>query len=734
MGAFVWRRYDRRVTLNGPLTPDQQLEVLSVIWQKDEPGWVFLPWIPGTARTSDERKRNWKESRAFHWPDDREAVRQHLKSRDGDELYFTPNTFLGEMRKADLTGEETCLYADLDESDPEMLEDSLRPSIAWESSPGRYQAVWLLVGTEIGASERGGLNHRMTIEVGADPSGWDSTQLLRVPGRPNHKPDYKAANGGKAVPGSLMWLEANHKYLPTQLDQLLPVIASDEEMEDVEEAELESIDRAAVWGRVRLKVSSRVREFMAMRARDIDGGDFDRSDVLWQIERDLADAGCTVAEIIAVIRPTGWNKYTGRQNELTQLRHEAVKAKSESIRNDDTEDDTLEAQADAATRPSTPLWASDLLLKSIPRPNWLIRNIWTKGSCGFISGQPKSYKSWFALDMAVSVATGQPFLGDAQFSAQQGNVLYLQEEDNLPIVAHRLSSIVEARASNRFWHGQLTIPNKSHTSDVVDAHRRSQTLVWTPPTPLDTLALHVRKGFVASDPAWQSWLADFVQEHKFALVVIDTLGTTVGDTDTDKSGQLNDRVLKPLKVISEVTGCAIAIVHHNRKSSTDGTRSGQQMLGSVALHAWVESALYVQSKEKLTGQAAQVKVERESKLAEDLKLRVKIPTMYQAKGSDESCDRQLWRPEVLIGWAESDAEENKAQREINSTPDKSFKGPGAKIATWIKRQPKPKSKLWLLEELVNGYNQSTGHTLRQLNDAVKSGFLEGNETDGWGLV
>ena len=41
---------------------------------------------------------------------------------------------------------------------------------------------------------------------------------------------------------------------------------------------------ASVWARVRLKVSKPVREFMA--ARTAEGAD--RSDVLWQIERDLA--------------------------------------------------------------------------------------------------------------------------------------------------------------------------------------------------------------------------------------------------------------------------------------------------------------------------------------------------------------------------------------------------------------------------------------------------------------
>jgi hypothetical protein len=61
-----------------------------------------------------------------------------------------------------------------------------RPTAILESSPGRLQMWWRLdseVAPEIGEE----LNRRLAYAMGADKSGWDLTELLRVPGTRNHK-------------------------------------------------------------------------------------------------------------------------------------------------------------------------------------------------------------------------------------------------------------------------------------------------------------------------------------------------------------------------------------------------------------------------------------------------------------------------------------------------------------------------------------------------------------------
>src|SRR5699024_8136245 len=74
----------------------------------------------------------------------------------------------------------------------------------------------------------------------------------------------------------------------------LPEVSTPEAAKAVDEELLASIDRHDVWGRVRLKVSSRIREMMGLKA--IPSGT-DRSDGAWEISRELADAGCSALEI-----------------------------------------------------------------------------------------------------------------------------------------------------------------------------------------------------------------------------------------------------------------------------------------------------------------------------------------------------------------------------------------------------------------------------------------------------
>ena len=41
-----------------------------------------------------------------------------------------------------------------------------------------------------------------------------------------------------------------------------------------------------------------------------------------------------------------------------------------------------------------------------PETEWLLDKLWVARAVGIVGGQPKSYKTWLALDMAVSLASG----------------------------------------------------------------------------------------------------------------------------------------------------------------------------------------------------------------------------------------------------------------------------------------------------------------------------------------
>ena len=689
--------------MQGQLTPEQQLKIMGKIWGYSRKGYVFVPWINGDAADKTERRKSFHEGRAFKWPSDRPAILQHLKAHAQDELYFPPNIFEGKRRVEQFVAAETVLYADLDPVDPDTL--SSKPTIAWESSPGRFQGVWLLNSAKIGASWAGKENHRLTAAIGADPSGWDSTQLLRVPGRPNFKPEYKDQNKGEPVMGrGLLW-DNGPRYVWSDFDDL-PEVGSIVQQDSglaVDETVVSEIDRHAVWTKVRLKVSSRVREYMGLKTLPVGA---DRSDVIWDISCELADAGCTAVEIVALLRPTVWNKFTDRHDELQLLLKGAVKAVQHRR---DTEDELEKPDEESEAKPSI-TWLSEVVKTRVPKPRWLVKDIWTKGGLGFISGAPKSYKSWMALDMAVSITTGTPFLNQPGFTVDKPRpVLYLQEEDDLRLVMERLALITEAKAPDQFWDGQVEF------NGDIDANGlpTSDSITWAPPIRPIPMAMHVQTGFIASDESWQAWLDEIVGEGKFAMVIMDTLGTVAGEVDTDKSGELMNKILRPLRIIARKHDTAIMVVHHNKKAANQGGRAGQDMLGSTALHAWVECALYARTKDE----NGQVSIEREAKLAMDMSFKVKIPMMFT---NHQTGERQLWDPEIVTDGLEKIHDAPMVQ---DAPMQRAESGKaGSQLAFKLRHMGKGPFSLDDIMERLGA--ESAGPILKQLADGVRNGYLE----------
>src|SRR5260370_19419699 len=87
--------------------------------------------------------------------------------------------------------------------------------------------------------------------------------------------------------------------------------------------------------------------------------------------------------------------------------------------------------------------ASQLSFDSAPLTHWLVQGLWSEQAVGILRGEPKCCKSFLALDLAVSVASGAPCL--RRFSVQRtGPVLLFPAEDSLAVVRQRLEGICSA--------------------------------------------------------------------------------------------------------------------------------------------------------------------------------------------------------------------------------------------------------------------------------------------------
>ena len=191
----------------------------------------------------------------------------------------------------------------------------------------------------------------------------------------------------------------------------------------------------------------------------------------------------------------------------------------------------------------------------LPEKAWLVRDIWSHLAVGFIAGHPKAGKTWLALDLAVSVASGTHCLG--RFPVEQpGPVLAYLAEDSLPRVRERLAGICAHR----------------HTAlEALDFH-----LIDRPSLRLD----------VAEE---QALLLEAVARLRPRLLVLDPL-VRLHALDENSAAEVS-ALLGWLRTLSRTHQLAIVVVHHLSKKIRRNL--GQALRGSGDLHAWSDSAAYL---------------------------------------------------------------------------------------------------------------------------------------------
>ena len=98
---------------------------------------------------------------------------------------------------------------------------------------------------------------------------------------------------------------------------------------------------------------------------------------------------------------------------------------------------------------------------------WLIEGLWVQQGVGFLCGSPKSYKTWLALDLALSVASKTDALG-AYPVAESGTVLLFIAEDPPVAVRCRLAGMAEQRGVSLT---QIPIHLVMHRSLRLESHQ-----------------------------------------------------------------------------------------------------------------------------------------------------------------------------------------------------------------------------------------------------------------------
>jgi len=220
----------------------------------------------------------------------------------------------------------------------------------------------------------------------------------------------------------------------------------------------------------------------------------------------------------------------------------------------------------------------DLMHEHFGEQLWLVKDFWTRESYGIVAGEPKTYKSVLTADLAVSVATGKPFLGSMEIG-HQGPVLIVQNENHPRDVQDRFFKILQHKMGR----------------DLRPIIRRSDNGRYTiQPTPsLQDIPIHLlsQEGFNLTDRDHMMRLMAKIEETEPVLLVLDPLYLMLGAASVSDERELRP-VLQQLIQLSRTYQLAIVVVHHFSKGSA-GVRGGQRLLGSTTLHGWLDSGAYL---------------------------------------------------------------------------------------------------------------------------------------------
>jgi hypothetical protein len=190
--------------------------------------------------------------------------------------------------------------------------------------------------------------------------------------------------------------------------------------------------------------------------------------------------------------------------------------------------------------------AADLLAHDFPEPRWAVPGIVAEGLT-VLAGPPKVGKSWFALNLAVAIASGSRALGRVEI--ERGEVLYFSLEDPPRRLKRRLEVVLQGE-----------------------------------PAPPSRLIFETEcRRLPAGGNVLRTTLKSLTEPR---LAIIDVFARVRPRTSERSSLYDNDyEAVSSLKAIADAFEVPVLLVHHTRKAAADdylNTVSGSHGIAGAA--------------------------------------------------------------------------------------------------------------------------------------------------------
>lgn len=427
------------------------------------------------------------------------------------------------------------------------IPEDLTPSYYWQTSPGKYQGVWIL-DNAVNPQEHEIICRKLIKKYNFDPCGSDIVHFYRIPSTRNHK--YASTFNVSVMQGKgTVYRKRDIMKRLEDVDITTSVVTNNEHIE-YKEFDLDEL----------LLDYSVKQEFYNILGSD-------RSEWAWNIESKMFINGASKEEVKFVLlnAPDAMAKFTENTVDAEVNRVFAkIEAEAQEIEEELEDRASLKRLSkapkgivrleDTELRGKKPQ-KGEINIKRVdeiepfdPTDFWLIEDLWENNSVGVVGAPSKSFKSTLTLNLACAVATGKPFDGR---EVKQGAVLIIQGENNLSMEQHKIYSIT----------GETELPIYFVDDNIT----------------MD----HIYK------------LKDSIIKLGIKLLIIDPMYLLFGSGDINKHQDIVLR-LEMLSDLSKNTNCSIMLVHHSRKLERGAKIQTSDMYGSAFIEGWYESMILLQ--------------------------------------------------------------------------------------------------------------------------------------------
>jgi RecA-family ATPase len=186
--------------------------------------------------------------------------------------------------------------------------------------------------------------------------------------------------------------------------------------------------------------------------------------------------------------------------------------------------------------------------------DWLVEGVIPKGVNGIICGDPKASKSFHAVDLAMSLACGVDWLG--MRVPRRVRTALISREDSPSLTQRRINKLI--CGSQRYG---LNLAS------------------W--------MLVNTRRQLAEFNVTNDEHLGSVIEELKrfrVEFVVLDVF-RSLHDSEENDNTEVQ-KVLQRINRIQNECGCAVALVHHVNKVSSENIFKG--LRGASAIHGWME--------------------------------------------------------------------------------------------------------------------------------------------------